>query len=280
MWLLAFELRTFRRALSALTCWAISSTHIFSFFLFFFCTGYLFIYISNVFTFPGVPFGNPLSPPPASLRVLPHFPTLAFPNNGASNTLRPKGLSSHLMSIQQDQPLPHMWPAPWVPPFVFFGWWYSPQELWGVWPVNTVASSVGAATPLSSFSPFYNSSIRDPLAQSNGWLQASSSVFVRLWQSLSGDSHIRLPSKALSGIHNIIWVWWPDMGWIPRWGSPGMAFPSVSVPYFVFIVSPVSNRFTLLRNTEPSTVWPCFFLGFIWSVNWNFGYSDFWANIH
>jgi hypothetical protein len=113
----------------------------------------------------------------------------------------------------------------------------------------------------------YNSSIRDPLAQSNGWFQSSSSVFVRLWQSLSGDSHIRLPSKALSGIYNIIWVWWLYMGWILRWGSPWMAFPSVSVPYFVFIVSPVSNRFTLLRNTEPSTVWPCFFLGFIWSVN-------------
>jgi hypothetical protein len=29
-------------------------------------------------------------------------------------------------------------------------------------------------------------------AQSNGWLQASSSVFVRFWQSLSGNSHIRL----------------------------------------------------------------------------------------
>jgi hypothetical protein len=33
-----------------------------------------------------------------------------------------------------------------------------------------------------------------PCVQSNGWLPASISVFVRLWQSLSGDSHIRLPS--------------------------------------------------------------------------------------
>ena len=41
----------------------------------------------------------------------------------------------------------------------------------------------GAANPLSSFSPFSNSSIRSPHAPSNGCLWASSSVFVRLWQS-------------------------------------------------------------------------------------------------
>jgi hypothetical protein len=37
-----------------------------------------------------------------------------------------------------------------------------------------------------------------PCVQSNGWLPASISVFVRLWQSLSGDSHIRLPSASTS----------------------------------------------------------------------------------
>ena len=37
-----------------------------------------------------------------------------------------------------------------------------------------------------------------PHTQYNGWLQASSSVFVRLWQSLSGDSHIRLLSESTS----------------------------------------------------------------------------------
>ena len=35
-------------------------------------------------------------------------------------------------------------------------------------------------------------------AQSNGWLQASASVFVRFWQSLSGDSYIRLLSVCTS----------------------------------------------------------------------------------
>jgi hypothetical protein len=37
-----------------------------------------------------------------------------------------------------------------------------------------------------------------PLVWSNGWLRASTSVFVRLWQSLSGDSHIRLLSASTS----------------------------------------------------------------------------------
>jgi hypothetical protein len=36
------------------------------------------------------------------------------------------------------------------------------------------------------------------LTRSNGWLRASTSVFVRLWQDLSGDSHIRLLSACTS----------------------------------------------------------------------------------
>jgi hypothetical protein len=39
---------------------------------------------------------------------------------------------------------------------------------------------------------------RGPSVQSNGWLWAFASVFVRLWQSLSGDSHIRLSSASTS----------------------------------------------------------------------------------
>ena len=31
---------------------------------------------------------------------------------------------------QQSHPLLHMWLEPWVLPFVFFGWWLSPWELW------------------------------------------------------------------------------------------------------------------------------------------------------
>jgi hypothetical protein len=40
----------------------------------------------------------------------------------------------------------------------------------------------------------------EPCAQSNGWLRSSTSVFVRHWQSLSGDNYIR---QAFVGIHKL-----------------------------------------------------------------------------
>jgi hypothetical protein len=59
--------------------------------------------------------------------------------------------------------------------------------------------SYGVANPFSSFSPSPNSSIgSDPCAQSDGWLQTSASVLVRLWQSLSGDSYTMLLSASNS----------------------------------------------------------------------------------
>jgi hypothetical protein len=39
--------------------------------------------------------------------------------------------------------------------------------------------------------------------------------------------------QAIFGISNNVWVWCQKMGWMPRWGSPWMAFPSVSAPLFV-----------------------------------------------
>jgi hypothetical protein len=35
---------------------------------------------------------------------------------------------------------------PWVPPCVFFGWWFSPWELWGVWLVDIVVLPMGLHT--------------------------------------------------------------------------------------------------------------------------------------
>ena len=113
--------------------------------------------------------------------------------------------------------------------------------------------------------------------QLNCWLWASASAFVRLLQSLSGESYIRLLSTSNS---NNIQVWQLYMGWIHRWGSLWMAFPSVSTPHFVSIFPPVSILFSLLRSTEASTLWSFFFLGFIWSVNWILNIPKFWAYIH
>jgi hypothetical protein len=56
----------------------------------------LFIYISNVIPFPNLSPRNLLShPPPASMRVYTHPPTLTFPYTGASNLHGTKGLFSH-----------------------------------------------------------------------------------------------------------------------------------------------------------------------------------------
>jgi hypothetical protein len=42
-----------------------------------------------------------------------------------------------------------------------------------------------------------------PCAQSNGWLRSSTSVFVRHWQSLTGENYIRVQfSFLLNGIEN------------------------------------------------------------------------------
>jgi hypothetical protein len=60
--------------------------------------------------------------------------------------------------------------------------------LWGCKPLQS----------FSSFSPFSHSSIGKPHTQCNGWLRASASVFVRLWEGLSGDSYIRLLSASIS----------------------------------------------------------------------------------
>jgi hypothetical protein len=51
-----------------------------------------------------------------------------------------------------------------------------------------------AANLFSSLGTLPSSSIGGPCAQSNGWLKASTPLFVRHWQSLSGDSYIRFLS--------------------------------------------------------------------------------------
>jgi hypothetical protein len=96
-------------------------------------------------------------------------------------------------------------------------------------------SSFGVANPFSSFSSFSNSSIGVPvLSPIVGWEHLPLYLSVSGWTSqetaLSGSCH-----HTLLGICNSVWVWCLYMGWIPRWGSLWMAFPSVSAPQFVSI---------------------------------------------
>ena len=134
--------------------------------------------------------------------------------------------------------------------------------------------SYGAVSCFTSFSPFPSSSFGyHVLRPVVGW--ASTSVFFRHWQSFSGESYIR---QALVGIPNNVWVWWLYVGWIPRWGSPWMVFPSVSVSHFVSVSPPMCILFMLLRRTRISILWSSFSLSFIWSMNCILDIPSFWAS--
>ena len=121
---------------------------------------------------------------------------------------------------------------PWVPPYVPFGWWFIPLKLWGGL-VSWCCFSYGVANPFISYIPCPNFSTGVPNAQSDGWLQASTSVSVRLWQSLSGDIHIRLLSRSTS---------WHQQQWLGLVATYGMD-PQVGQ---------CLNGCTFFRMKEPS----------------------------
>ena len=56
-------------------------------------------------------------------------------------------------------------------------------------------------------------------------------------------------------------------GMNPQVGQLWMAFPSVSVQHFVFIYTHESILFPFLRRIKAPTLWPFFFLSFMWSLN-------------
>jgi hypothetical protein len=123
-------------------------------FIAFFFLVLFFTYISNVFPFPGLLFKNPLSHP-VFIRVFPHPPT--HPPTPAfmpwhSSTLGHRTSSGPRASLPTDVQQSHH--PPWVAHCIFFGWWSSSGQL-------ILLQIHGAVNPLSSFSPFSNSSIRD-----------------------------------------------------------------------------------------------------------------------
>jgi hypothetical protein len=78
----------------------------------------------------------PLLKPPisSSLSLLPNPPTPAS-RSWHSPTLEHRTFTGPRASPPTDDwlgyPLLHMQLEPWVPPGVFFGWWFSPSDLWG-----------------------------------------------------------------------------------------------------------------------------------------------------
>jgi hypothetical protein len=72
-----------------------------------------------------------------------------------------------------------------------------------------------------------------PWAQSDGWLQASTSVLVSCWLTLPSSSHNWFMSASTSWQWQQCQVWCLQTGWIPGWGIPRIALPSDSAPLFV-----------------------------------------------
>ena len=157
--------------------------------------GYFLYYISNVFPFPGLHLRNPLSHPqsPASMWVL-HHPSihfclhiLAFPDTGASNALTPKHHSSHWCPTR---PSSATYAAGAMGCSMCTLWLVvkslrAPRILpcWHCCVPQLHCCCKPTSTPLFSPTPPWG-----PCVQPSVWLPASTSVFVRLWQSLSGDS--------------------------------------------------------------------------------------------
>jgi hypothetical protein len=107
-----------------------------------------FIYISDVIPFPVSPPKTPYSlplpfftnpPTPASWHS--HFPTVGYRTFTGPRSSSP-------IDDQLGHPLLHMQLEPWVLPCLFFGWWFSPWELWEYWLVHIVVSPMGLQIPL------------------------------------------------------------------------------------------------------------------------------------
>jgi hypothetical protein len=136
---------------------------------FFFFLGYFLYLHFKCFPHPRSPLQKPYCtlPPPASMRVLPHPPThsslsvLAFPYTGASITLRPNHLSSHW---RPTKPSSTKYEARAMGPSMCT-LWLLVQSLGAMRGLISwhCCSPHGAAKLLSSFSPFSNSSIGDPV---------------------------------------------------------------------------------------------------------------------
>ena len=96
--------------------------------------------------------------------------------------------------VQQDHPLLHMWLEPWIPPCVFFGWCFSPWELWGFWLVDIVVLFYEVENPFSSISPSLAPSLGSPCSVQ--WL--AESIHLCICQALAEPLRRQLYQAAVS----------------------------------------------------------------------------------
>jgi hypothetical protein len=121
------------------------------------------------------------------------------------------------------------------PPRVLSNWWFSPWELWGGGSlVGWCCCSYGAANPSAPSVLALTPTLESPRA---GWC-LTASIHICIGQALAEPLRGQLYQAptyqhGLLGISNTVWVWCLQMGWIPRWGSLCITFPSVSAPLLV-----------------------------------------------
>jgi hypothetical protein len=159
-----------------------------------------FIYISIVFPFPGLPFGNPLSHPPSPClcEIVPS-PTHQFLSSCP-------GIPPH-WGIEHPQTQGLLLPLTSNRAILCHTCAWSHVSLHGYFLVGGPGGLVGShccfPPPWGCKPPQLLQSLLqlfhwEPRAQCNGWLGATAYVFVQICQSLSGDSHIRLLSASTS----------------------------------------------------------------------------------
>jgi hypothetical protein len=132
--------------------------------------------------------------------------------------------------VRQSHPL-HVYLEPRSPPGMLLGWWSS---LWKNWLVR----SAYVVLPMDCNTPLHLQSFRYlphqvAWAQTDGWLQASTSAVASCWLDFPRNHHIRFLSKSSSWPGQQCWVWCLQTLLIHRWDSPRLALPSVSVPFSV-----------------------------------------------
>jgi len=71
-------------------------------------------------------------------------------------------------------------------------------------------------------------------------------------------------------------IWYESpCGAVSGWPFPQSLLHTLFLYFLLWVF-----LFPLLRRTEASTLWPSFFLSFMWSVNCILGNLGFWVNIH
>ena len=120
-------------------------------------------------------------------------------------------------------PLLQMQLEPWIPPCVFFDWWFSPRELWCYWLVHIVVPPRGLKTPSASWVLSSSSFIGDPvLCPMHGCEHPL--------LYLSGTSRDSQEAAILGSRQQNLFGIQLFMGWIPRWGVSEWSFDQSMLP--------------------------------------------------